>query len=806
MSTRLMFSIVAPLCAVIVCSTTDLVPKVNASELCIESGMALSSTGAARTMLLADIDSDGDYDMVVGNDEPQTALAVLLNDGEGQFGLPVTYQTVGITQAVAAVDVDADADLDLAVATTSRALVFLNQGGGAFAPGMQYASGNLQAVVGGDFDGDGDLDLALARDAPGTALLLWNDGSGSFPSSTGVLTSSQVWLTWSCSNLAAGDFDGDTDLDLVACNGGTSSFVHGLSLLVNDGAGNLSIGWEYDLYNPLGIAAGDLDADGDADLAVASSDGLSIFRNWNGSSFSPDAAPALTGNYAIRPLVLRDIDADGDSDIIAGHPYSGLGLFVVRNLGGFMFTDAYDYSVGPCPGIDCRDVDGDGDPDLAVAMGFNGILVIDNIGNGNFLSTVNLRVENVQHVATADLNQDGLRDMVSSNSTGALYVYRNLPASPGQFDVPDIYPDPGGGVGQIAVADFDGDGIPDVVRSGGGVEYFANFGDGTLTVPANPAADPFASALCYADFDSDGDNDLATASQYLGLRILHNDGTGLFALGFSRATNVVPAMLYAADIDRDGDQDLLATGSGEGMQTWLNDGGGAFDSTVYYPLASIRRLAIGDRDRDGDLDVVASDINGRRLRLLSNDGSGIYSADADVPLEFGPIGLGIADLNADGYLDLIAGGVGTGSMAGHLRILLNDGAGGVASATTLGTGLGVVAEVVTADLNNDYDYEILCGASRALAVATNCGVPACDCDCHGDATCDGIVVNVQDVVRVIALAFRGIPDEEDPNILCPVRPADVNCDGVIGVVDVVLIINVAFRSGSALTSFCSECP
>jgi len=81
---------------------------------------------------------------------------------------------------------------------------------------------------------------------------------------------------------------------------------------------------------------------------------------------------------------------------------------------------------------------------------------------------------------------------------------------------------------------------------------------------------------------------------------------------------------------------------------------------------------------------------------------------------------------------------------------------------------------------------------------------ACVARCHGDPQCDG-VATVQDVVKVVNVAFRGGAPIPDPSRQCPYETTDVNCDGSTNVIDVVKLTNVAFRSANPATEFCRPC-
>jgi glucose/arabinose dehydrogenase len=80
----------------------------------------------------------------------------------------------------------------------------------------------------------------------------------------------------------------------------------------------------------------------------------------------------------------------------------------------------------------------------------------------------------------------------------------------------------------------------------------------------------------------------------------------------------------------------------------------------------------------------------------------------------------------------------------------------------------------------------------------------CACPCAGDPACDGVSVNVLDVVETVNVAFRGAAPTSDT--FCPYERSDVDCTGATTVTDVVRVVNVAFRGGMPQTEFCAPCP
>lgn len=83
-------------------------------------------------------------------------------------------------------------------------------------------------------------------------------------------------------------------------------------------------------------------------------------------------------------------------------------------------------------------------------------------------------------------------------------------------------------------------------------------------------------------------------------------------------------------------------------------------------------------------------------------------------------------------------------------------------------------------------------------------VTTCVCDNQGDPTFDGLM-NMADVVKAVDISFSNAAQTRDPNLLCLYSPADVDCDGVTGIVDVIRLINVAFRGADPSITFCNPC-
>jgi hypothetical protein len=224
----------------------------------------------AASLTAGDLNGDGDLDLMVVNRNDNN-VTVLLNDGNADFseaaGSPFP---VGILpQAITTGDLDGDGDLDLMVTDTSgpSLTVLLNDGNADFseAPGSPVVVGlGPLSITASNLDGDGDLDIAVANFFDNNITVLLNDGTGGFSEALG----SPVAVGSEPDSLTAGDLDGDEDLDLTMTNRADDN----VTVLLNNGSGSFSgaAGSPFPVGNlPQAITTGDLDEDGDLDLAAA---------------------------------------------------------------------------------------------------------------------------------------------------------------------------------------------------------------------------------------------------------------------------------------------------------------------------------------------------------------------------------------------------------------------------------------------------------------------------------------------------------------------------------------------------------
>jgi hypothetical protein len=167
-----------------------------------------------RDIELADMDRDGDLDVVVANSGPlMGGVSILRNDGAGHVAAPVRYAVGFSCRSVACADLDLDGDVDAAAGNDSEIRTLRNDGAGALVDGVTLTSPASGWLIAADLDRDGDRDLVT-----GHTSVHWNDGGGSFPAVA-------QYRAHIVDHIALADLDGDTDRDLVYAVSGSYFFA-----------------------------------------------------------------------------------------------------------------------------------------------------------------------------------------------------------------------------------------------------------------------------------------------------------------------------------------------------------------------------------------------------------------------------------------------------------------------------------------------------------------------------------------------------------------------------------------------------
>ncbi|MBI5434838.1 MAG: VCBS repeat-containing protein [Planctomycetes bacterium] len=307
----------------------------------------------------------------------------------------------------------------------------------------------------------------------------------------------------------------------------------------------------------------DLNDDDFSDLAIIcenSSDVRVFMSNHDGTgSFGPlfQGTAYPVGNTP-SPNENADFDGDGFIDIVTCESV-GNSVSVLLGNGDGTFQAATTYSVlAPSHGLAVLDVDGDGDIDIA-ASGNDEVQVRVNAGNGTFptLLSVSTSVQTDYALAAADMNNDGVTDLVVGSTTGEVVVL--LSNGDGTF-VEQAVQSAGGHGWMLQLGDLNGDRKIDASVANGGNAHgsiLLGNGDGTLQAPMSSSNVGHMPATDLGDLDGDGDLDWVLSSFGAGVyQIWRNDGAANFSLAQTIPAVSNPACAALFDIDGDRDLDI----------------------------------------------------------------------------------------------------------------------------------------------------------------------------------------------------------------------------------------------------------
>jgi hypothetical protein len=312
-------------------------------------------------------------------------------------------------------------------------------------------------IYAGDLDRDGAPDFSIPNEGPSDVRVFRNDGCASYP----TLEVYPVPAGSTPSANEGGDFNRDGYPDLAVANiSGDST-----SVLLNDGAGTYLPAATYTSGgSPRGVAVLDVEADGDADLAIPLRDGSRVALHKNAGNGTFGAAQLLeAGVNGETSIAAVDANLDGISDLYVGG-YDSQNVAVMTGSGTGTFTTTDTSAVGGAPWmLAAGDVDGDGDVDVASCNSTNpSASILRNNGAGALGTAQNYATGSFPiAVDLGDADGDGDLDLVVSNYSSASWTYRHNNGT-GMFGPATTFPAQFAGSCMILVDD-DRDGDVDLI-------------------------------------------------------------------------------------------------------------------------------------------------------------------------------------------------------------------------------------------------------------------------------------------------------------------------------------------------------
>lgn len=595
----------------------------------------------------------------------------------------------------------------------------INNGAGGFAAPVEYdppmLTDDVTYAVGADFNGDGRMDIALVDQSNNQIDIFLNQGNGTFatPTSIPIVTSDHENLN----AIAVGDVNGDGKIDFVALTS------------ITTGGGR---------FGPNNVQGGSPSTTFTLQTFFGNGDGTFVTPTAAQTTVQTitSGAAVLGAN-----MELADLQGNGTLDLlfpigetIGGAPnYQKYGAIAPSNgdgtFGAFTTPITGDQFNRPTDTIHAIDLNGDGILDL-VLQADQQIYTALGTGNGNFAATINTGFDS-EILQFADVNGDGYPDLLSQTS-GMEVALGN---GDGTFNPPPaVYLSTDtGGIEDSVFGDFNGDGILDIAAITNDprvIELAQGLGGGVYTAvpalysPANPAIPSGNLELeAVADFNGDGVSDILSLNLLSppSLTVALGNGKGGFtyktALSLSQFPNLQYVQPVTADFNGDGFPDILLTGSVGSLAVALSNGDGTFKTPVNIPLGPLGctpDLAdVADLTGNGHLDIVIAyggdtgcgegGNNPSGYFVISGNGDGTFGAAQFYPFGNELYAPTLADLNGDGIPDLMlndepmAPGLGR-TFAIYFLPGNGDGTFGAPLAVNIG---GVVSQVIAADVNGD---------------------------------------------------------------------------------------------------------
>ena len=335
-------------------------------------------------------------------------------------------------------------------------------------------------------------------------------------------------------------------------------------------------------------------------------------------------------------------------------------------------------------------------------------------------------------VAVGDFNGDGVPDLVVANE-GSNNVAVLLGNGDGTFRAAQFFP-----VGinpvWVVVGGFNGSRVQDLAVpniNANNISVLLGNGDGTFPAGRTFAVGSLPTSVTVGDFNGDGKLDLAAANWNSGdVSVLLGNGDGTFqpARTFPSGTN--PISPAVGDFNRDGLPDLAVANYGNNnISVLLGNGDGTFRPAVYFPAGTLPSfVAVGQFNADGILDLAVTNAWSNDVSVLLGNGDGTFQAPRSFAVGSSPLSAAVADINGDGRLDLAVANYGNPSVGdlGNVVVLLGNGDGTFQPALPFTVGTNPES-VVVGDFNRDgkLDLAVANFHSNSVSVLINTsGAPA----------------------------------------------------------------------------------
>lgn len=640
-----------------------------------------TTTQAAWGVCAADIDGDGDLDVVAASLGGNNLSWFENTDGNGTFVFK-QGMFANLVNKVMAADMDNDGDLDLVWSSSNDSelrLIKNTDGLGTFGSTVTVDA-NPSGIPGfhlADIDGDGAMDIVASySSSSGSNGVTWyrNNNNGSATFSSRIIISNAVNYVTS---VYADDLDGDGDIDVVSASATDDKIAWYEN---TDGLGTFSaqqiLSVTADSAAIVRIA--DVDGDGDKDVVFGSTEDQKIgwFENLDGTGTFSGEIIIASNSGSIRDLHFSDMNGDGNLDFLAPLAGNNITLFTNTDGNGNFTPSILTKHIDGGRVVRADDIDGDGDMDIVAASYWDGkVSWFENLdGQGNFYNTqkiISRTVSGATSVAIGDVDGDGFKDVLATSYLDKQIIWYKNTDGLGTFGPAQIIETNLNNAYRVALSDIDNDGDLDVFGLGyQRIGWYKNLGQGVFSsqLVIDSVGNTNMTAIDFGDLDGDGDLDIAVTTSYGLYYYINTDGQGTF--GVKQTIIDYPygcASLKIADFDNDGDNDIVYTGknintSDPAFVSWAENGNGLgnFSQThlITNNIVTPKSLVVADFDADGDIDIASSDsgFQGVIAWYENTDGQGSFENTQQIISQnvAAPNDLFTVDIDNNATIDFVA--------------------------------------------------------------------------------------------------------------------------------------------------------